>query len=93
MRTGEVCALTWDKVDFEKRIISIEHNVYSKVKDDTGKWFLGTTKTITGVRKYICDTLSVALKNYKKKQNNFKKTYGKDYQYYYLEEVKNKMEK
>lgn len=91
MRTGEVCALTWDKIDLEKRIISIEHNVYSKVKDEKGKWFLGTTKTINGVRKvYICDTLLVALKNYKKKQDNFKRIYGKDYQYYHLEEVKNK---
>lgn len=44
MRTGEVCVLTWDKVDLEKRIISIEHNVYSKVKemvfgyDQNNKW-------------------------------------------------------
>ncbi len=69
MRTGEVCALTWDNIDLEKRIISIEHNVYSKVKDEKGKWFLGTTKTINGLRKvYICDTLLVALTNYKKKQ-------------------------
>ena len=67
MRTGEVCVLTWDKVDLEKRIISIEHNVYSKVKDEKGKWFLGTTKTINGVRKvYICDTLLVAIKRNKK---------------------------
>lgn len=74
MRTGEVCGLTWDNIDLEKRIISIEHNVYSKVKDEKGKWFLGTTKTINGVRKvYICDTLLVALKNYKRKQENFKK--------------------
>lgn len=91
MRTGEDCALTWDNIDLEKRIISIEHNVYSKVKDEKGKWFLGTTKTINGVRKvYICDTLLVALKNYKKKQDNFKRIYGRDYQYYHLEEVKNK---
>ena len=40
MRTGEVCVLTWDKVDLEKRIISIEHNVYSKVKDEKGKQLL-----------------------------------------------------
>lgn len=94
MRTGEVCALTWDNIDLEKRIISIEHNVYSKVKDEKGKWFLGTTKTINGVRKvYICDTLLVALKNYKKKQENFKKLYGKRYHYYHLEEVKNKYRK
>lgn len=91
MRTGEVCALTWDKVDLEKRIISIEHNVYSKVKDEKGKWFLGTTKTINGVRKvYICDTLLTALKNYKSKQDNYKKDYGKNYKYYHLEDVKNK---
>lgn len=91
MRIGEVCALTWDKIDLEKRLISIEHNVYSKVKDEKGKWFLGTTKTINGVRKiYICDTLLVALKNYKKKQDNFKRIYGRDYQYYHLEEVMNK---
>ena len=38
MRTGEVCALTWDNIDLEKRIISIKHNVYSKVKDEKGKW-------------------------------------------------------
>lgn len=91
MRSGEVCALTWDNIDLENRIISIEHNVYSKVKDEKGKWFLGTTKTINGVRKvYICDTLLVALKNYKKKQEDFKKLYGKRYHYYNLEEVKNK---
>ena len=36
-----------------------------KVKDEKGKWFLGTTKTINGVRKvYICDILLTTLKNY-----------------------------
>lgn len=91
MRTGEVCALTWDKVDLEKRIISVEHNVYSKVKDEKGKWFFGTTKTINGVRKvYICNTLLTALKNYKSKQDNYKRDYGKNYKYYHLEDVKNK---
>lgn len=60
-----------------------------KMKKENG--FLGTTKTINGVRKvYICDTLLVALKNYKKKQEHFRKLYGKKYQYYHLEEVKNK---
>ncbi|MCI8431499.1 MAG: tyrosine-type recombinase/integrase, partial [Lachnospiraceae bacterium] len=39
MRTGEVCALTWDNIDFEKRIISIEHNVYSKIKDEKENGF------------------------------------------------------
>lgn len=34
VRTGEVCALMWDKIALEKRLISIEHNVYSKIKDE-----------------------------------------------------------
>ena len=52
---------------------------------------MGTTKTINGVRKvYICDTLLTALKNYKSKQDNYKKDYGKNYKYYHLEAVKNK---
>lgn len=36
MRTGEVLALTWDDIDFEKRVNNVSHNVYSKVKDDKG---------------------------------------------------------
>ena len=52
MRTGEVCALTWDDVDLDKGIIKISHNVYDKPKDEKGRWFLGSTKTKTGTR--IC---------------------------------------
>lgn len=29
MRAGEVCALTWDRVDFEKRTLYIEHGLTS----------------------------------------------------------------
>jgi len=91
MRTGEVCALTWNDIDLEKRIINIKHNVYSKVKDDKGRWFIGTTKTINGERQaYINDTLLKALKNYKNKQDYLKKVYGRKYHYYHLEYVKNK---
>lgn len=68
MRTGEVCALTWDDIDFEKRVINVRHNVYSKVKDDKGRRFLGSTKTINSIRSiYISDTLLIALKNFKNK--------------------------
>ena len=51
MRTGEVFALTWDDIDFEKGIINIKYNVYSKVNDGKGRWFIGTPKTINGIRK------------------------------------------
>ena len=47
VRTGEVCALTWDNINFEKEIINIEHNVYDKLKNDKGKCFIRTTKTQT----------------------------------------------
>lgn len=73
MRTGEVCALTWDDIDLEKGIINIEHNVYDKPKDDKGRWFIGTTKTQTGTRKvHISQTLKIALQNYKNKQDYLK---------------------
>ena len=64
MRTGEVCALTWDDIDFDNEIISVSHNVYDKPKDEKGRWFIGTTKTSSGKRKiHISKTLLEALKN------------------------------
>ena len=91
MRTGEVCALTWDNVDLKNGVISIEHNVYDKPKDEKGRWFIGTTKTETGTRKvHICQTLKIALQNYKNKQDYLKKIYGKKYIYYHIEDVVNK---
>ena len=90
MRTGEVFALTWDDVDFEKRTISISHNVYDKPKDNKGRWYIGSTKTENGIRKvYMGDTLYKALSNYKKEQDNYKKLFKSCYHYYHIEEVKN----
>ncbi len=94
MRTGEVCALTWNDIDLVNRVIHISHNVYDKKKDEKGRWFLGTTKTVTGTRKvHISNTLFNALRNYQKKQFYLKNLYGKDYHYYHLEDVKNKFGK
>lgn len=90
MRTGEVFALTWDDIDLENRIIKVKHNVYDKPKDKKGRWYLGSTKTETGIREiFISDTLYKALLNYKKKQDYYKKIYNKRYIYYHLEDVKN----
>ena len=90
MRTGEVCALTWNDIDFKNGIIHVQHNVYDKKKDEKGKWYLGSTKTTTGDRKiHISNTLLNALKNYKKKQAYLKRLYGSSYHYYHLEDVKN----
>lgn len=91
MRTGEVFALTWDDIDLENRTIKINKTVYGKDKEENGRWYLGTAKTICSHREvYICDTLYSFLFEYKKLQNNYKKECGKNYKYYTLEEVKNK---
>lgn len=58
MRTGEVFVLNWNDIDLENKIIKINKTVYSKIKDDKGKWYLGTTKTKGSSREvFICDTL------------------------------------
>ena len=91
MRTGEVFALTWDDMDLDNRIIKINKTVYAKDKEEKGRWYLGTTKTIGSQREiYICDTLYKILLDYKNTQDNYKKQCGKNYKKYILEEVKNK---
>ena len=91
MRTGEVFALTWDDIDLDNRIIKINKTVYAKDKEEKGRWYLGTTKTIGSQRDvYICDSLYKVLLDYKNSQDNYKKQYGKNYKKYVLEEVKNK---
>ena len=94
MRTGEVFALTWEDIDFENGIIHVCHSVYDKPKDELGRWYLGSPKTLNGDRLvYISPTLLSALKNYKTKQDYLKKLYGRKYIYYYLEDVKNQYDK
>ena len=91
MRTGEVFALTWNDIDLDNRIIKISKTVYAKDKEENGRWYLGTTKTIGSIREvYICDTLYSVLSNYKKLQIKYKKEYGKNYKKYILKEVKDK---
>ena len=91
MRTGEVFALIWDDIDLDNRIIKINKTVYAKNKEEKGRWYLGTTKTMGSQRDvYICDTLYNILLDYKNTQDNYKKQYAKKYKRYVLEEVKNK---
>ena len=91
MRTGEVFALTWNDIDLDNRIIKISKTVYAKNKEEKGRWYLGTTKTVGSQREvYICDNLYKILLYYKKIQYNYKKQYSKNYKKHVLEEVKNK---
>ena len=58
MRTGEVFALSWNDIDLENRIIKISKTVYAKDKEEKGRWYLGTTKTVGSQRDiYICDSV------------------------------------
>ena len=91
MRTGEVFALTLEDIDLENRVIKISKTAYAKDKEEKGRWYLGTTKTVESQREiYICDTLYKILLDYKKIQDNYKKQYSKNYKKHVLEEVKNK---
>ena len=91
MRTGEVFALTWNDIDLENKIIKVNKTVYSKIKDDKGRWYLGTTKTEGSCREiFICNTLYKILYNYKEKQELLNKKYGRKYKTYELEPIKNK---
>lgn len=91
MRTGETFALTWNDIDLDNRIIKVNKTVYAKDKEENGRWYLGTTKTIGSSREiYICDTLYSVLSDYKELQIKYKREYGKNYRRYILKEVKNK---
>lgn len=91
MRTGEVCGLTWDDIDFKNRVINVKHTVYDKPDDGKGRWYIGTTKTKQGTRQIdMSITLYNALTNYKKKQQYLKKVFGNEYYTYHFEDVLNK---
>ena len=91
MRTGEVLALTWDDIDLDNRIIRVNKTVYSKIKDNQGRWYFGTTKTNASMREiYICDTLYKIFVEYKKQQKANRNLLKKKYCNYYIEEMKTK---
>ena len=72
MRTGEVFALTWDDIDLENKIIKINKTVYSKIKDDKGRWFLGTTKTNYSYRLEPIKNKYGKINEYKIVENKYK---------------------
>ena len=66
MRSGEALGLQWSDIDFDKRLITINHTL----SDVGGKHFLTTPKTKTSRRNiYITDSLLEILREHKKKQH------------------------
>ncbi len=77
MRAGEVCGLTWDCVDFEKKTIRVEKILVFKTKQG---YEFSTPKTKKSIRTIsIGDTLINILKAHKKWQEQNKKEYGNYY--------------
>lgn len=77
MRGGEVCALTWDDIDLNKKTISVNKTL---VINGDSKYEKGTPKTKTSYRTItIGDTLVNLLKKHKKYQKEMKLKYGKHY--------------
>ncbi|MDK8641301.1 tyrosine-type recombinase/integrase [Niallia taxi] len=76
MRAAEVCGLTWDCVDLDKGVVSVE-----KILINKGKSFeFGTPKTASSVRDIIIGGSLITILNvWKKKQEENKKEYGSFY--------------
>lgn len=74
-RLGEICALTWNDIDFENKQITIKKSLYYKDR----KWKIGPTKTGKPRTIDIGDTLISILKNAKRRCLSDKVFLGKDY--------------
>lgn len=76
MRASEVCGLTWDCVDFEKKVIKVEKILLLK----DGRFVFGTPKTASSNREILIgDTLINILLEQKHLQSENKKKYKTHY--------------
>jgi len=81
-RVGECCALVWDNINLENKVIEINRILIKKGK----QWYFGTTKTASSVRKIaIGDTLVDILKKHKKWQMENRLKCGQFYNFYYVD--------
>ncbi len=86
-RIAECTGLTWDKISFENKTISIDRIL---VKHRDKKWYLGTPKTQTSYREIpIGNTLLEVLKKHKKWQLENRMKYGSYYTQYYVSKDNN----
>ena len=77
LRGGEVCALTWDNIDFDNKTLTVEHTLIEKGK---GIFELGTPKTKSSFRTIaLGDTLINILKKHRTFQKENKLKYGEYY--------------
>lgn len=90
LRTGEVLALTWEKIDFDNNSILVNRSVHSVSKDPKGRWHLGPIKEKGEKTIPIGETLKELLLKLKNIQDMYKGVLGKKYKKYHLEDIKYK---
>lgn len=62
LRIGEVCALRWQDIDFEHRLLSIRHTIARVARDGGSRFTLDTPKTKTSLRQIpLCTPLHAYL--------------------------------
>ena len=85
LRIGEVTGLTWDDIDLDKNILTVNKQLY---RNSLNHWCFGPTKTPASVRSIsFGQTLANALINTKAWQEKNREKYGAYYlQQYLLEE-------
>ena len=85
LRIGEVFGLTWNDIDFENKILSVNKQIVKREKT----WYFGEPKTSASHRQVkIGDTLIEELKEYKRIQAENELKYGEFYTKTYIKEEK-----
>lgn len=82
LRLGEVCALTWNDIDLNKRIITVKKNMF--YNRDTKFWEIGKTKNGKTREVAFGDTLYKELRKFKKMHMEDSLKYGTEYIHNYL---------
>ena len=91
MRIGEVTALTWDDIDFDKSEIHVNKTIISRTRDGwkNASWYFGSPKTRSSKRDIkIGETLLNFLKEEKQKQEENEKLYGDLYTIHVIQNEK-----
>lgn len=71
LRIGEICALSWDDIDFENKLVTVRHTVSridaAKESGTKSQWVLSSPKTVSSFRIIpICSDLFTLLWDYRK---------------------------
>ena len=91
LRIGEVAALAWDDIDFEKQEINVNNIAIKRaqVYGRMGAWYFSTTKTESSTRIVkIGETLLAYLKEEKARQEANELKYDDYYTMHYLAQEK-----